>query len=80
METVRIRFYAAARSAAGSSEIEVSPGTLKQILSILSGENAQLANVLLRCSFLVDGTVSHDMESEIIAGSVVDVLPPFAGG
>jgi molybdopterin converting factor small subunit len=36
--------------------------------------------VLTACSFLVDGTQTRDRSHELSSGSVVDVLPPFAGG
>lgn len=80
MEKVTIRFYAAARDAAGFAEMQVSHGPLQEILRGISHENARLAHVLERCSFLVDGTIQHDQGIEILAGSTVDVLPPFAGG
>ena len=38
-----------------------------------------LAQVLSRCSFLVDGRHA-DMDTAISAAERVDVLPPFAGG
>lgn len=79
-DSVHLRLYAAARSAAGIAELEVSPATLSTILSRLSFENSELENVIRRCSFLVDGVVSHDLGMEVCAGSTVDVLPPFAGG
>jgi sulfur carrier protein ThiS len=44
---------------------------------------AELARVVLRCSFLVDGSPvgkrSHD-EVVLADGVTVEVLPPFAGG
>ena len=36
--------------------------------------------VLTACSFLVDGTTTRDRAMQLSPGSVVDVLPPFAGG
>ncbi len=80
MSSVLIRFYAAARDAAGVRELEVLPGTLEQILVRISENNSRLQQVLSRCSFLIDGTISHDNGIDVLAGSTVDLLPPFAGG
>lgn len=75
-----VRFYAAAREAAGVSEISVGSNSLREILRDISRDNYRLAQVLDRCSFLVDGTICHDLSMEIMPGCVIDVLPPFAGG
>ena len=80
MGKVIVRFYAAARDAAGITEIQVFPGPLQEMLRDTSQGNALLAQVLERCSFLIDGAICHDRSIEIFAGSTVDVLPPFAGG
>ena len=80
MEKVIVRFYAAARDAAGSAEITVGPSSLTSLLHDISKDNSRLSQVLQRCSFLVDGAICHDREVVIKAGSTVDVLPPFAGG
>lgn len=77
---VTVRLYAAARSAAGQSEICVAPDRLDFILDSISQQNPRLAQVFAQCSFLVDGVAAHDKKVEIQAGSTVDVLPPFAGG
>lgn len=39
-----------------------------------------LAEVLERCSFLLDGQACPEPETPISDGSALDVLPPFAGG
>lgn len=78
--TVTMRLYAAARSAAGESEIFATPGRLDHILADISRENSRLAQIFLQCSFLLDGVVLHNKESVIPDGATVDVLPPFAGG
>lgn len=77
---VTIRLYGAARAAADKSEILVDPNPLNAILEAIAIENPRLTHVLAQCSFLVDGLVSHDKRKQIQADSVVDVLPPFAGG
>ena len=80
MDKVLVRFYAAARDAAGSVEIRVNPSSLEKLLLDISQGNPRLSQVLERCSFLVDGSICHDRTMAISAGSTVDVLPPFAGG
>jgi molybdopterin converting factor small subunit len=35
---------------------------------------------LRRCSFLLDETAVHGQQEPVTQGSVLDVLPPFAGG
>lgn len=78
--SVTIRLYAAARSAAGKSELLATPGRLDRLLADISCENPRLAHVFSQCSFLLDGLVLHDKKSAIPEGSTLDVLPPFAGG
>ena len=78
--SVTIRFYAAARSAAGKSEILVVPGKLGVILAQLAVDNVRLAQVFEQCSFLLDGIVMHEKNVEGPSGCTLDVLPPFAGG
>ena len=75
-----MRLYAAARSAAGYSELEVSPDKLEHILASLAIENPRLSQVFAQCSFLINGVVVHDVQAVVAAGSTVDILPPFAGG
>lgn len=77
---VTVRLYAAARSAAGLSEVEVSPDKLEHLLTSLALGNPRLSQVFAQCSFLIDGVAVHDMQVEVAAGSIVDILPPFAGG
>lgn len=78
--SVTVRLYAAARSAAGFNELEVSADKLEKILSSLAFGNPQLSHVFAQCSFLIDGIAVHDMQAEVDSGSTVDILPPFAGG
>lgn len=80
MGKVIVRFYGAARDAAGSTEISVNSNSLTELLRGICQDNARLSQVLERCSFLVDGAICHDQRIEIPSGSTVDVLPPFAGG
>ena len=84
---VTLRFWAAAREAAGRAEERSPVATLFAVLerSVQSRGPAgsKLALVLTRCSFLVDGApvgVRDPRTVTLAPGSVVDVLPPFAGG
>ena len=83
--TVRVRFWAAARTAAGTSEDEYDDlGTLADLVAAIRARHGDgLAAVLAVSSFLVDadpvGTRDHRAVL-VPGGSVVEVLPPFAGG
>jgi len=79
---MRITYYAAAADAAGApgTELEASDLTAAQLTELLGRGNARLAEVLPRCTMLVDGTAVRDPGTLIAAGEKVDVLPPFAGG
>ena len=79
---VRVRAFAAARAALGWSERDVPTGpdaTVGDLLAGLLGHAPEAADVVARCSVLVDG-VRSDREAPVPGGAVVDLLPPFAGG
>ena len=81
--TITVRYFAAARAAAGHEEenVVVPEGTtLAELVEILSGRSTELARVLRRCSYLCDSFAIRDRQSVIETGQIVDVLPPFAGG
>lgn len=80
---VTVRFFAAARAAAGSEErtLPIVPGaTVSDLVAMLGDGNPALARVLQRCSYLCDGVAVRDTSTRLQAGQTVDVLPPFAGG
>jgi molybdopterin converting factor small subunit len=77
---IEIRYFAAARAAAGVSIQRVNPASLSTILAEVTANNAGLAQVIDQCSFLVDSIAVNDMDMPIHAGSFIDVLPRFAGG
>ena len=80
---VTVRFFAAARAAAGNEEetIRIRPGTtLSGLVAQLSDRDAHLAKVLMRCSFLCDGVAVRDADMALDNAQTIDVLPPFAGG
>ena len=84
---VLVRYWAAARAAVGLAEERFeSPGDLAALLDAVRarhGAHSRLAEVLARCSYLVD-EVSPGRRAPrdvpVPPGAVVDVLPPFAGG
>ena len=108
MAIVTLRYWAAAKEAAGIAEEAVSAGTLAEALAAAlasangdaggagpdgaagpdrrderEARNARLRAILVRSSFLVDGNPvgTRAPEAVVLAdGSVIEVLPPFAGG
>ena len=80
MQQIQVRFFAAARAAAKIDLLWRESGTVAEILAQYSQENSELARVLPQCSFLIDGTVCHDHQTQVPPGSQLDVLPRFAGG
>jgi molybdopterin converting factor small subunit len=77
---IELRFFAAARAAAKTASISVEPSQLSTILNQLCSENSELARVIPQCSFLLNSLAVHDLDIQVEAGSVIDVLPRFAGG
>jgi len=80
---VTVRFFAAARAAAGAESdlLSVRPGaTVADVVDELGCRSGELARVLQRCSFLCDGIAVRDRATELRSGQTLDVLPPFAGG
>jgi molybdopterin synthase catalytic subunit len=76
-----VRRFAAAAAAAGEKELETGARTLTALKQELAARSDELAHVLLRCTFLVDGAaVLRDDDRDITGADHVDVLPPFAGG
>jgi molybdopterin synthase sulfur carrier subunit len=80
---VTVRFFAAARAAAGTEtdSMTLAPGaTVDELLGRLCCRSDELARVLQRCSFLCDGVAVRNRAVPLQSGQIVDVLPPFAGG
>ncbi len=84
LTTVTVRFFAAARSAAGATEEKVAvgePATVGDVLrAVVDVHGRRLEEVLRRCSYLLGETAVHGLETPITNGQILDVLPPFAGG
>lgn len=78
---VRVRYFAAARAAAGSAEEELAAGSVAELVTEISERHGpRMASVLTMSSLLVDGQVSQDPSTTLDGVTEVDVLPPFAGG
>ncbi|MFE6751995.1 MoaD/ThiS family protein [Streptomyces sp. NPDC057684] len=81
-----IRYWAAAKAAAGTAEEAYRAVTLAEALEQVRcrhEDRPRLARVLGYCSFLVDGRPvgGRDHASVHLApGGTIEVLPPFAGG
>jgi len=86
MAKVTIRYWAAAKEAAGVQEESVEAVSLGDLLNAVVATrkpDRRLADVLARSSFLVNADpVGRADRSSILLddGAVVEVLPPFAGG
>ena len=82
--TVTVRYFAAARAAAGveSEDVVVPVGTTVDILlkTVRAAHADDLGRVLDRCSFLLDEVAVRDRDAVLLDDAVLDVLPPFAGG
>ncbi|MBW1604301.1 MoaD/ThiS family protein [Streptomyces sp. JJ66] len=81
-----IRYWAAAKAAAGVAEEGYEAATLAEALETARARHTarpEFARVLQRCSFLVDGdpvgTRAHEAV-RLSQGGSIEVLPPFAGG
>lgn len=79
-----LRYFAAAKAAAGVGSEEVAGDSLAQALDAARAlHDERFTTVLGRCSFVVDGAPVGGREHVGVAlqpQSVIDVLPPFAGG
>ncbi|MFD8599761.1 MoaD/ThiS family protein [Kitasatospora sp. NPDC059646] len=81
-----VRYWAAAKAAAGRAEEPYLAATLGEALAAVRAAHAgrpELLRVLAMCSFLVDGDPVGARDHAGVAlseGGTVEVLPPFAGG
>ncbi|MGY1452421.1 MoaD/ThiS family protein [Streptomyces sp. SS8] len=86
MPSGMIRYWAAAKAAAGITEERYEAHTLAEALAEASRRHAgrpDFDRVLGMCSFLVDGEPVGKRDHHLVRlteGGTVEVLPPFAGG
>ncbi len=86
MPKVTIRYWAAAKEAAGVAEEAVEAVTLRDALNAaiaIRKPDKRLETVIARSSFLVNADpVGRAARESIVLdeGAVIEVLPPFAGG
>ena len=86
MARVTIRYWAAAKEAAGVAEESVEAGTLAEALDeavARRGGDGRLRAVLATSSFLVDGSAAgRGAAADLILPDAarIEVLPQFAGG
>ena len=89
MAIVTLRYWAAAKDAAGCAEEKVEARNLADALAAVvearvgAGDPARLRAVIARSSFLVNGDPvgMRPPDSVLLPDdAVVEVLPPFAGG
>jgi len=86
MAKVTIRYWAAAKDAAGLAEESVEAVTLGDALNAAVASrkpDTRLADVVRRSSFLVNADpVGRAAKESVVLpeGAVIEVLPPFAGG
>jgi molybdopterin synthase sulfur carrier subunit len=77
--SVRVRYFAAAAERAGVDEEDRFEASLAALRAAIVGEHPDLGEILPRCAVLVDG-VRTDTDATLVDATLVDVLPPFAGG
>jgi sulfur-carrier protein len=86
MANVTVRYWAAAKQAAGVAEETFDADTLAGAIAAAlarRGHDPRLRAVLDRSSFLVDGSaVGRGGTEDVVLpeAAVIEVLPPFAGG
>jgi len=80
--TVRVRFFAAARDAAGVAELGVPPQRLTDLLAALREDRGPaFASVLATARVWVNGDDPPDGDATLLGpGDEVAVLPPVSGG
>src|SRR5699024_4043 len=82
--TVRVRFFAAARAAAGTDSEQLSLAANTSVADAVHALHerfpAELGRILTAASFLLDGVAVRDRSTTLPADTELDVLPPFAGG
>ncbi|GAA2737763.1 MoaD/ThiS family protein [Pedococcus aerophilus] len=77
--SVTVRYWAGARAAAGTEQDVVSGGTVAEAVAAVTDLHPALEPIAAVSTLLLDGrAVGRD--AALADGSVLEVLPPFAGG
>jgi sulfur-carrier protein len=86
MPTVTMRYWAAAKHAAGIAEESVDAATLAEALDAARqrhSDNPRFSDVLALSSFIIDAKPAGRRANDVIVledQATIEVLPPFAGG
>ena len=82
--TIVVRYFAAARAAAGVDEEKVQlpsgASVADAVAELRRLHPCSLPRVLDAASYLLDGIAVRDLTRPLTDGTELDVLPPFAGG
>jgi len=82
--TIVVRYFAAARAAAGADEEKVQlpsdASVADAVAELRRLHPSSLPRVLDAASYLLDGIAVRDLTRRLADGAELDVLPPFAGG
>lgn len=78
--TVTVRYWAGARAAAGVDEdVLAGCATVREAIAAATLLRPALSAVAAVSTLLLDGRATH-RDAVLPPGSVLEVLPPFAGG
>lgn len=84
VDPVTVRYWAGLKEAAGTAQEQAAGGTVAEVLeAVRARHDARFATVLGVCSLLVDGDPVGTRDHAAVPvrpGSLLDCLPPFAGG
>ncbi|HEX5970011.1 MAG TPA: MoaD/ThiS family protein [Intrasporangium sp.] len=81
-QTVTVRYWAAAREAAGVDSEPLGLGadaTVSDAVAAAVAAHPDLARVARVATFLIDGRAAG-RDGVLASGATLEVLPPFAGG
>jgi len=76
--SVTVRYFAGAAQAAGVPSATLCANTVDELQNLIASHIG--TGVLRQCTLLVDGRPNPPGLTPLIDGTIVDVLPPFAGG
>lgn len=77
--SVTVRYWAAARAAAGMDSEPLSGATVGEVVDAAVARHPELGRVARVATFLLDGRAAS-REAPVTDGAALEVLPPFAGG